>query len=185
MNMLSPVADFASIVVALTSLAAIIISTLALRLSRKSQDAVYIFELSKMYASDEMLHSLEILAGWRDKNEKGSLFNIIKNNYKKGVYNYVVYDDVSIQELNVARRKVKFYFDEIARLRETNVISDSSAESLAIRGGLLLYFEAVDPIGDALRKGRDENAYSYLLKIRESNNFKEAIGEVKPAEISE
>ncbi len=164
--------DYLMVVISITSL---VFTALAIFVACKINESVQAAECTKIYFSKEMLKSIRVLFGLRDKLDKRIEFenpNIElkartpENNSKK----LVALDDVKnypwTEEEDCARRIVKSYFQLIYELRHKRIIPVSKymLKRLCDVDALPLYFEVIEPMEKILNNGYDTEPFYCLMK---------------------
>jgi len=159
--------DIAVITVIITGFASVIIAAFAAVMSfrsateaRKSakatQDAaeasLVVLFLEK-YFDPGMDEALRVLAAW--KQDKGKDFATIWIAGRNS-------GSAEAWAANDARRKVKGYFEETARLHFAGVIRTATLRELAYVAGLNIYFDVIDPMELALNPSRSPRTVEFL-----------------------
>lgn len=154
------------------SITTLIFTGIAIFVACKINESVQAAECTKIYFSKEMLKSIRVLFGLRDKLDKRIEFDIElkaktpENNSKK----LVVLDDVKnypwTEEEDCARRIVKSYFQLIYELRHKRIIPISKymLKRLCDVDALPLYFEVIEPMEKILNNGYDTEPFYCLMK---------------------
>jgi hypothetical protein len=106
------------------------------------------------YFDPGMAEALRVLAAWKRDNDK-DFANIWIEGMNSGSAEAWAAED--------ARRKVKGYFDEIARLRFIGVIRTETLREIAYVAGLNIYFDVIDPMELALYPSRSPRIIEFLM----------------------
>jgi len=128
----------------------------------------------KEYGSPEMLRSLRVLRMW--KFDQGDEFGpkwkkLLDAGNPKG------------QEVDAARRQVKFYFMEALRLYQAGYASRKFLQELASVDGINILYDIVEPLEYALNPRFDSSKFDLLRKLVGRVGTKTLIAPVPPTPI--
>ena len=158
---LQDVSIYAAAMAALAAMAAAIASFMQISMSAKANKALVFLEFSDRYDKTKVTEAIRVLLDWKKKT--GETF------VGEWTAEFLERTPRAI-EVNIARRSLNRYFDDIVRAYEVGLLDKRLANALADRFGLLSYYDIVVPMNLALMGDKILDRSLTLRKIGANYN---------------
>ena len=158
---LQDISIFAAAVAAVAAMAAAIASFMQISMSAKANRASVFLQFSDRYDKTKVTEAIGVLLDWK-KNTSEDFVESWAAQFRAGTE--------AARKVNIARRSLNRYFDDIVRAYEVGLLDKRLANALADRFGLLIYYDIVAPMNQALLGDKYLDRSLTLRKIGASYN---------------
>ncbi len=151
------------ILTAITAIAAsfsAIAAWLSAKAIKSTTEANLYLQFLEEYSDYKMVNSLRILKNWKDESP---------NDFNEKWIENLANGDEKAQEIDKARRHVKFYFLKALKLYTSKFVSKKFIEQVIAVDGITIMFEIIQKLEYALNPEYDRSTFE---KLRELNGFK-------------
>jgi hypothetical protein len=119
-----------------------------------------VLDITKEYASEEMLNGILLIRKWEQENKE------VEKNFAEEFGKIRKSDYQKIKALDIARRKIAHYFGRIYLLKKNGVIKNKEIMKIISTGQIEILIDLIEPLEESIDSNYNKSIFNFFANLR-------------------